>query len=755
MQGLPLDSVVRTVLPLLITFCLVANPLAAPADPSADDILALEGNALFKAVDEIGYSPESKFSTTELIRLADKLRKEAKGLAKDDENRGLFGRFFTAACGKAKGHELAQLIEIYAALEPGSFDKNYEFQPLATAWILHELESRTEWPKIELPPLESAVPQELENAPKDLVAAWKLYKRSRQKADRSFRDDDAQKQSVSFQANERTFYRLIDEVLRKQRSGLAEELAAFGWSGTCGTGSESFSNPQSIGIFMALLVEGRLPEAVGATVKIQSERPLASADGQKDVRLEFLRKCGIDWEEVFAGAQVESDLHSINWSTPYLQALAAFGSERAASLLSQMAAIAKPEMREAYANALSAFIPTDPDAISWSSRTIDRRVPQTISYDLRLRLLEILQDFAKPDAPADVVDGALVGLGRAKSLATKPTLRALLKHPSARVTEEAGRILRALGEDVPTSPIEPSRFRIFLNGVPAGEGLKVGWEVKADSGTVSNTVETDETGTIKVPSEHLLGAQRVAGTMIISSTNVLSPPEAASYLVTLPVPKDLDKITRVDAAVWPVELRIERPRPRGNGVASKASVKLQRHEPKHSENSSDYVSFDRMEKEFEFALDTLLPLSLQSGAYDVEILASGAERFKATFEAGPNARGVKAELKPGGDLHVEIVRPDGERGARASLFSKGSEMEDVSFDYQNNTYRGLPVGSYVLHIPSSAEIATKDSYESAFTPIQGYAGKDIPFTISGDTPLLDLGEVDLEAAQPEAVSERR
>jgi hypothetical protein len=713
--------------------------------------LALEGDALFKAVDEIGYSPESKFSATELIRIADKLRDESKGLAKDDKNRDLFGRFFSAACEKANGKELALLIETYVALEPGNFDKSYEFQPLATAWILNELESRTEWPKIELPPLESAVPKELEDAPKDLVAAWKLYKRSRQAADRSFRDDDAQKQSVSFQANERTFYRLIDGVLRKERSGLADELVAFGWSGTCGTGSDSFSNPQSIGIFMALLAEGRLPEAVGATVNIQSERPLASADGQKDVRLEFLRKCGIDWEEVFAGAQVESDLHSISWSTPYLQALAAFGSERAASLVSQMAVISKPEMREAYANALSAFFPTDPDAMSWSSRTIDRRVPGTISYDLRLRLLETLRDFARPDAPADLVDGALVGLGRAKSPATKPTLRALLKHPSVRVTEEAGRILRALGEDVPTVSSEPGRFRIFVNGVPAAGGLKVGWDLK----TVSNTVETDETGTIKVPREHLLGGQRVGGTMIISSTNVLSPPEAASYLVTLPVPKDLDKIARVDVAVWPVEFRIEAPRPRANGTASKASVKLQRHEPKHSENSTDYVYFDRMEKEFEVALDTLLPLSLQSGTYDVEILAPGAERFKARFEAGPNAPGIKAELKPGGDLHVEIVRPDGERGVRASLFSKGIEIDDVSFDYQNNTYRGLPVGSYVLRIPSSTELATKDTYESVFTPIQGYAGKDITFTISGDTPLLDLGEVDLEAAKSEAVSERR
>jgi hypothetical protein len=383
---------------------------------------------------------------------------------------------------------------------------------------------------------------------------------------------------------------------------------------------------------------------------------------------------------------------------------------------------------------------------------IARRVPETISYDLKLRFLEILQDFAKPDAPADVVEGALVGLGRAKSLATKPTLRALLKHQSAGVSEEAGRILRALGEDVALPPNEPGRFRIFVNGVPAAGGLKVSW----DFGTVSSTVDTDETGTIKVPREHLLGGQRVGGTMIISSTNVISPPEAPSYFVTLPVPKDLDAITRVDVEVWPVELRIERLRERANDAASKASVKLQRHEPKRSENTTDYVYFDRMEKEFQAALDSPLPLSLQKGTYDVEILARGAERFEATFEAGPDAPGVKAQLKPGGDLHVEIVRPDGEHDAPASLLSNGHEIDDVSFDYKENTYRGLPIGSYVLHTPSSAELTTKDNfYDSNFAPIRGYAGKDIPFMISAETPFLDLGVVNLDAAKSEAVSEPR
>src|SRR5687768_8212240 len=137
---------------------------------------------------------------------------------------------------------------------------------------------------------------------------------------------------------------------------------------------------------------------------------------------------------------------------------------------------------------------------------------------------------------------------------------------------------------------------------------------------------------------------------------------------------------------------------------------------------------------------------MQKGAYKIEVLSPGAERFTTTFEVGPREVTLRGNLRPGADVRVELVRPDGERDAPAELRRNGLELTDtnVDSDHRGLTYRGLAVGHYVLHIPSSAERAAEGFN---FEPLQQYAGKDIPFTISGDTALVDLGEIRLEAVE--------
>ena len=98
-------------------------------------------------------------------------------------------------------------------------------------------------------------------------------------------------------------------------------------------------------------------------------------------------------------------------------------------------------------------------------------------------------------------------------------------------------------------------------------------------------------------------------------------------------------------------------------------------------------------------------------------------------------------------LRFKILRPDGERGARHKLLSGGKEVGDDFFDYESDTYRGLPVGNYVLHIPSSREAFEADSGARDFGPIQPYFGREIVFTISGnESDSVDLGEIRLESA---------
>jgi hypothetical protein len=501
----------------------------------------------------------------------------------------------------------------------------------------------------------------------------------------------------------------------------------------------------SVGIFMALLSQGRIREAFGAVVELTSKYPLITEGGTKGARVEFLKKCGVDWEAILAGAQIDAELGS-GWATgeaSCLKELAALGTDRAASLLVQMAARADPPMHEDYAYALSAFFPRDTGRSTYTSRMIERqRELPTISFDLQTRIIDILQNFAKPEANSALVEAALDGLGRAKSLQTKPTLRALLKHPSGPVVAEAARILGNMGESVEIPHNDLARFQIIVNGAPAPAGLKVSWDVEVPSGgSVSDTTDTNDTGVIGVPREHVLHAQQAGGRLSISSTNVISPPEAPSYLVKVPLPISLDETTRVEVQVWPVELRVLRTKAVANDSGAKASVRLERHEVKSPEDSGRYTFFDPMEKEFEASLGTPLHLSLQRGSYDVKILAPGAAQFEATFDAGPNAPAVKAHLNPGGDVRFEIVRPSGERDVQWWVLQKGKKTQCAAFT--ENTCQGLPAGEYALHIPSTAEWKSiaGDYFE---TVLQPFMGRDIPFTISEEVPLVDLGEIRLD-----------
>jgi hypothetical protein len=136
---------------------------------------------------------------------------------------------------------------------------------------------------------------------------------------------------------------------------------------------------------------------------------------------------------------------------------------------------------------------------------------------------------------------------------------------------------------------------------------------------------------------------------------------------------------------------------------------------------------------------------VQRRRYDLEINAPGAETFATTLNVGSGLTDLDVKLKPGADLRFSIVRPDGERRARFSLFRDGKEVDPAKFDSDAWKYRGLPIGDYVLRIPSAADIAAREGQD--YAPILNpYLGRDIPVHIGSDSPdLIDLGEIQLEA----------
>ena len=96
------------------------------------------------------------------------------------------------------------------------------------------------------------------------------------------------------------------------------------------------------------------------------------------------------------------------------------------------------------------------------------------------------------------------------------------------------------------------------------------------------------------------------------------------------------------------------------------------------------------------------------------------------------------------------LAPDGERKVSYDLRKLGTNAELDYYESENHTFRGLPCGDYVLHIRGSGELQSDDpEFADAAPAKMEYAGRDIPFTISENSPpLIDLGKIDLEPVRP-------
>ncbi len=237
-----------------------------------------------------------------------------------------------------------------------------------------------------------------------LVSAWQLFRRVSELYARSFPEEDADRRPINFQANERSFYKLVGEILQGRGDGSAEELARYQWSGGCGTGAESLTRPQSLAMFIALLNEKRIPEAVGAALRFESGVPILSADGRV-ARLEFFEACGLDWETLLVGAQAATfaDVPFYGWSWKREKPprnWPTHGSERAAELVLELAQHADKESHSRYAGALTGFLPPRPAGEDGSYRVssdeISRRNELALSPATRARIVAALEKIAVP-----------------------------------------------------------------------------------------------------------------------------------------------------------------------------------------------------------------------------------------------------------------------------------------------------------------------------------------------------------------------
>ena len=623
--------------------------VAAGEQPSVDDILSLHGKALFAAARA---AEASKFSVPDAIRIAKRLSVERDSAGGDYVDRRVFESLFKYACDNADANELAEIIQLYVTLDPESIERVSLLRPLAARWIDEELKNlRSGSLAFKLESADLAVPADLENAPSDLIDAWKAFKQATRAYDLKFERRSGVKM-IAFQSNRHAFYRLVDELLLKKGEGLAEKLTNFGWSGGCGAGYELLSYPQSLTVFMALLHERRIAEAVGAALYVKGHMP-PMAHGI-DLRIAFLEKCGLEWELIFAGAQLDSENHYSSWWHPAdLPVLAYYGSDRAASLVVEMAQRAEPQTRAQYAALLAAFITRDNNnrVRGKDNPDVPRVSESQISQQTRSEIICVLQEFATPEASERVVQPALGAFWCVKRPEMIPTLRNLTKHRSPEVARSAAAILASMGEQVTLtlpSPPKPVCFQILVNDAPIDKNSSVGWSLYEAGGGMGSAggAQPNEEGAIEIARESFLDPQRKPKSIALENGSSKSAREPFFY-VLIPVPTDLDSVTPVSVDLKPIELTIHGP-PQALSVANqKATVHIERNKSK-GESEAEHI-YHRTERTFDALTEQAVSLTMQHGSYQLEILSSGAERYTGLITVDGRNPSVDAQLRPGAD----------------------------------------------------------------------------------------------------------
>ena len=170
-----------------------------------------------------------------------------------------------------------------------------------------------------------------------------------------------------------------------------------------------------------------------------------------------------------------------------MRVLAAFGSERAAHYLTEIARVAGPSHRTQYASALRQFLPESKQAKKDGGEGIridvdpdytPRRVTEPISADAQKAIVKTLVDFTSADVSTDLGLNLVDAFRRLQIADVVPALQTLLQHPSDQVSKEAANVLRAMGQEVKAvARMQPFRLRLLVNGqpLPAGTAVQAGF----------------------------------------------------------------------------------------------------------------------------------------------------------------------------------------------------------------------------------------------------------------------------------------
>jgi hypothetical protein len=142
----------------------------------------------------------------------------------------------------------------------------------------------------------------------------------------------------------------------------------------------------------------------------------------------------------------------------------------------------------------------------------------------------------------------------------------------------------------------------------------------------------------------------------------------------------------------------------------------------------------------------ILP-GIQRGPYRLEIRIPGFTTRTEALTLGGSEE-VTLAFQRGSDIHFTPKLPTGwDVRAIFPELRKNGKRVDADWDDEKRILRGVPAGTYTLHLPSSTEVRKRVMGLLPDSP--EFSGTDVPFDVPDSPPkALDLGEIPLKEGTP-------
>ncbi|HEY5792389.1 MAG TPA: hypothetical protein VIS74_03765, partial [Chthoniobacterales bacterium] len=311
-------------------------------------------------------------------------------------------------------------------------------------------------------------------------------------------------------------------------------------------------------------------------------------------------------------------------------------------------------------------------------------------------------------------------------------LRRLLDHPSLAVARDSAEALEFMGEKAEIPPkLGPVRYRLLVDGKPYA-GRKVEWIVKWGNLSTSSEVLTDAGGVAAVPRDMFLDQGRGPVQLVALRSAAMSRPDDPWFSARMPAPPASEDVIPVEVKTQPRRVELSLPRPETELRGKTMDVALWGEQG----DQGGFWAPARLKLPAarELTFEKLMP-----GTYRVEIRVPGAASWAGELRAGDPAA-LKVPLVRASDVKPAVRPPPHWEGLLIPELLKDGKVVSTDWDYENFRLRGVPVGHYVLRVPSSAEIRKRTMALLPDGP--EFDAVEVPFEVAPDSPVeIDLGEI--------------